>query len=63
MQKINEAQKDDRNIYRSGKKEFPQSIPLRYLLSAYHRLPLSHMANIIVIVKKKKTIYQFQVEN
>ena len=36
--KINEANKYDLNINKSKEWELSQSIPLRYLLSAYHSL-------------------------
>ena len=39
-EKTNKAQKYDVNMNKSGKWELHQSIPLRYLLSAHHRLPL-----------------------
>ena len=61
-EKINEEQKYCMNINRPDKWELSQSIPLRYLLSAHHYLPLSNMENKMVTNEKvKKTIYQFQV--
>ena len=37
---INESKKNDVNIHKSEKIRIPQSIPLQYLLSAYHHMPL-----------------------
>ena len=48
--------KDDVKIKTSEEWNFPKSIPLRYLLSAYHCLPRWHMENNMVIEKKKKPI-------
>ena len=48
-EKIDEAQKDDVNINKSEKWELSLSIPLWYLLSAHHCMPLSHMENNMVI--------------
>ena len=47
--KMNQAKKYDVIIKRSEKWNFYKSIPLRYLFSAYHHLPLWHMKNKIVI--------------
>ena len=61
-EKTNEAKKYDVNIKKPKKWELPQSIPLRYLLSVYHRLHLSNMENKTAMNEKgEKTIYQFQV--
>ena len=46
---INESHKDNANINKSEKWELSQSIPLGYILSAYHHLPLLQMANKMVI--------------
>ena len=61
-EKINETKEDDVNISKSENVECFQSIPLRYLFSAHHRLPLSHMTNKMVMNEKEKLIYQLQVE-
>ena len=42
-EKINKAKKYNANINKKEKWEFPQPIKLWYLLSEYHRLPISHM--------------------
>ena len=59
--KINEANKYDLNINKSKEWELSQSIPLRYLLSAYHSLTFQHMTNKMAMNEKEKTVYQFQV--
>ena len=47
--KIIEAKKEDLKIRTSEKWNYCESIPLQYLLSTYHRLPLWNMANNMVI--------------
>ena len=46
---INESKKDNVNTNKSEKLELSRSIPLGYILSAHHHLPLLHMENNTVI--------------
>ena len=60
---INEAQEDNVNISKYYKWEWSQSILLRYLLSAHHRLPLLHTENNMVIYEKEeKTFINFKLD-
>ena len=52
-EKIVEAKKEDVKIRPSEKWKYCESIPLRYLLSKYHRPPLLHMANNMAIDEKE----------
>ena len=53
-EKTKKSKKDYVKIKQSEEWNLSESIPLWYLLSEYHRLPIWHMTNKIVIDEKEK---------